>query len=137
MRIAGGGAEPETIQSIKYNAPLDYASQGRAVTTEDYKVIIPKVFADTKAVQVWGGEDNNPPIYGQVFVSIKTISGINLTQAQKDVITTSLDKYNIASVRINALHWAGLQLCLPILFTLAHGIVVSIKRRSARYMMSY
>ena len=96
---SSGGAEPETIQSIKYNAPLDYASQGRAVTTEDYKVIIPKVFADTKAVQVWGGEDNNPPIYGQVFVSIKTISGINLTQAQKDVITTSLDKYNIASVR--------------------------------------
>jgi len=99
VAASSGGAEPETIQSIKYNAPLDYASQGRAVTTEDYKVIIPKVFADTKAVQVWGGEDNNPPIYGQVFVSIKTISGINLTQAQKDVITTSLDKYNIASVR--------------------------------------
>ncbi len=99
VSASSGGAEPETIQSIKYNAPLDYASQGRAVTTEDYKVIIPKVFADTKAVQVWGGEDNNPPIYGQVFVSIKTISGINLTQAQKDVITTSLDKYNIASVR--------------------------------------
>ena len=99
VSASSGGSEPETIQSIKYNAPLDYASQGRAVTTEDYKVIIPKVFADTKAVQVWGGEDNNPPIYGQVFVSIKTISGINLTQAQKDVITTSLDKYNIASVR--------------------------------------
>ena len=99
VSASSGGSEPETIQSIKYNAPLDYASQGRAVTTEDYKVIIPKVFADTKAVQVWGGEDNNPPIYGQVFVSIKTISGINLTQAQKDVIATSLDKYNIASVR--------------------------------------
>ena len=99
VSASSGGSEPETIQSIKYNAPLDYASQGRAVTTEDYKVIIPKVFADTKAVQVWGGEDNNPPIYGQVFVSIKTTSGINLTQAQKDVITTSLDKYNIASVR--------------------------------------
>ena len=99
VSASSGGSEPETIQSIKYNAPLDYASQGRAVTTEDYKVIIPKVFADTKAVQVWGGEDNNPPIYGQVFVSIKTISGINLTEAQKDVITTSLDKYNIASVR--------------------------------------
>ena len=99
VAASAGGAEPETIESIKYNAPLDYASQGRAVTTEDYKVIIPKVFADTKAVQVWGGEDNNPPIYGQVFVSIKTTSGIDLTQAQKDVITTSLDKYNIASVR--------------------------------------
>ena len=96
---AVGGAEPETIQSIKYNAPLDYASQGRAVTTDDYKVIIPQVYADTQAIQVWGGEDNDPPIYGQVFVSIKTTSGINLTQAQKNTIATSLDKYNIASVR--------------------------------------
>ena len=96
---ASGGAEPETIQSIKYNAPLDFASQGRAVTTDDYKVIIPQVYADTKAIQVWGGEDNDPPIYGQVFVSIKTTSGVNLTQAQKDTIATSLDKYNVASVR--------------------------------------
>ena len=96
---AVGGAEPETIQSIKYNAPLDFASQGRAVTTDDYKVIIPKVYADTQAIQVWGGEDNDPPIYGQVFVSIKTTSGINLTQAQKDTIAASLDRYNIASVR--------------------------------------
>ena len=96
---ASGGAEPETIQSIKYNAPLDFASQGRAVTTDDYKVIIPQVYADTKAIQVWGGEDNDPPIYGQVFVSIKTTSGVNLTQAQKDTIATALDKYNIASVR--------------------------------------
>ncbi len=96
---AAGGAEPETIESIKYNAPLDYSSQGRAVTTEDYKVIIPQVYADAQAVQVWGGEDNDPPRYGQVFVSIKTSSGINLTQAQKDNITTSLDRYNIASIR--------------------------------------
>jgi|TARA_R110002153_G_scaffold219340_2_gene371792 hypothetical protein len=99
LAASSGGAEPETIQSIKYNAPLDYASQGRAVTTEDYKVIIPKIYADTKAIQIWGGEDNDPPIYGQVFVAIKTTSGINLTQAQKNNITTALDRYNIASVR--------------------------------------
>ena len=52
---ASGGAEPETIESIKYNAPLDYSSQGRAVTTQDYKTIVPQVYADTKAIQVWGG----------------------------------------------------------------------------------
>jgi len=96
---AQGGADEETIQSIKYNAPLDYASQGRAVTTEDYKVIVPTVYADTQAIQVWGGEDNNPPRYGQVYISLKTKSGTNLTQAQKDTIATSLDRYNIASVR--------------------------------------
>ncbi|QZI94440.1 baseplate wedge subunit [Methylophilales phage Melnitz EXVC044M] len=96
---ASGGAEPETMESIKYNAPLDYSSQGRAVTTQDYKTIVPQVYADTKAIQVWGGEDNNPPRYGQVYLAIKTQSGINLTQAQKDSIVKLLDGYNIASVR--------------------------------------
>ena len=99
VAAAAGGAEPETIQSIKYNAPLDYASQGRAVTTKDYEVILPKVFADTQAIQVWGGEDNDPPRYGQVYISVKTVSGINLTQAQKDFVAKQLDAYNIASVR--------------------------------------
>ena len=96
---ATGGAEAETIESIKFNAPLDYSSQGRAVTTQDYKTILPQVYADTKAIQVWGGEDNNPPRYGQVYLAIKTKSGINLTQAQKDSIVKLLDGYNIASVR--------------------------------------
>ena len=96
---ATGGADAETIESIKYNAPLDYSSQGRAVTTQDYKTIVPQVYADTKAIQVWGGEDNNPPRYGQVYLAIKTKSGINLTQAQKDSIVKLLDGYNIASVR--------------------------------------
>ena len=94
-----GGAEPETISSIKFNAPLDYSSQGRAVTTQDYKTILPTVYAGTQAVQVWGGEDNDPPIYGQVFLSVRTKSGINLTQAQKNSIAVDLKKYNIASIR--------------------------------------
>ena len=94
-----GGAEPETISSIKFNAPLDYSSQGRAVTTQDYKTILPTVYAGTQAVQVWGGEDNDPPIYGQVFLSVRTKSGTNLTQAQKNSIAVDLKKYNIASIR--------------------------------------
>ena len=96
---ARGGAEPETISSIKFNAPLDYASQGRAVTTQDYKTILPTVYAGTKAVQVWGGEDNDPPIYGQVFLSVRTQSGVDLTQAQKNSIAVDLKKYNVASIR--------------------------------------
>ena len=94
-----GGAEPESISSIKFNAPLDYSSQGRAVTTQDYKTILPTVYAGTQAVQVWGGEDNDPPIYGQVFLSVRTKSGVNLTQAQKNSIAVDLKKYNIASIR--------------------------------------
>lgn len=96
---ARGGAEPETISSIKFNAPLDYSSQGRAVTTQDYKTILPQVYAGTKSVQVWGGEDNDPPIYGQVFLSVRTKSGVDLTQAQKNSIAEDLKKYNVASIR--------------------------------------
>ncbi len=96
---ARGGAEPESISSIKFNAPLDYSSQGRAVTTQDYKTILPQVYANTKAVQVWGGEDNDPPIYGQVFLSVRTKSGVNLTQAQKNSVANDLKKYNVASIR--------------------------------------
>jgi len=96
---SSGGAEPESIASIKFNAPLDYGSQGRAVTTKDYETIVPKVYADTSSVQVYGGEDADPPKFGEVFISIKTNSGATLTEAQKQIIVNSLDRYNIASVR--------------------------------------
>jgi len=96
---SSGGAEPESIASIKFNAPLDYSSQGRAVTTKDYETIVPKVYADTSSVQVYGGEDADPPKFGEVFISIKTNSGATLTEAQKQIIVNSLDRYNIASVR--------------------------------------
>lgn len=99
-----GGAEPELLESVRYNAPLDFSSQGRAVTVNDYKLIIPRIYPNTRAVQVWGGEDNNPPQYGQVFASIRTNSGSNLTEAQKNTIISSLDRYNIASVRITILN---------------------------------
>lgn len=104
VAAATGGAEPEIIESIRYNAPLDFSSQGRAVTVEDYKLIVPRVYANTSSVQVWGGEDNDPPKYGEVFVSIKTQSNSALTESQKNSIITSLDRYNIASVRVTILN---------------------------------
>ena len=104
VAAATGGAEPEIIESIRYNAPLDFSSQGRAVTVEDYKLIVPRVYANTSSVQVWGGEDNDPPKYGEVFVSIKTQSNSALTESQKNAIITSLDRYNIASVRVTILN---------------------------------
>ena len=61
---ATGGSEPESIESIKLNAPLDYAAQGRAVSTNDFKAIVPKVYPNTRSVQVYGGEDNDVPVYG-------------------------------------------------------------------------
>ena len=97
---AFGGAEAESLTSIKLNAPLDYASQGRAVTTEDYKVYVKKLFANTQAVSVWGGEDgsydtstgvSDTPEYGKVFISVKSTTGLNLSDAQKTQLVTDLN----------------------------------------------
>ena len=104
---ASGGSEPETISSIKLNAPLDYASQGRAVTAEDYKVYVRKLFNNTQAVSVWGGEDgsfdtstgvSSTPEYGKVFISVKSTTGIDLTTSQKENLVKDLAPFKIASI---------------------------------------
>jgi hypothetical protein len=104
---AVGGGEPETISSIKLNAPLDYAAQGRAVTTEDYKVYVRKLFTNTQAVSVWGGEDgsfdtstgvSSTPEYGKVFISVKSTTGIALTTSQKENLVKDLAPYKVASI---------------------------------------
>ena len=104
---AAGGSEPESIESIKYNAPLDYASQGRCVTTEDYKTYVKQLFANTQAVSVWGGEDgsfnavtgiSDVAEYGKVFISVKSTTGLNLNEIQKSQLVTGLSPYTVASL---------------------------------------
>ena len=95
---AGGGGEAETVDSIKFNAPLKYATQGRAVTPDDYKAIVPSVYTNIKSIQCWGGEDNDPPIYGKVYVAIRPNTGTSLTTTTKNSIITNLKKYNVASI---------------------------------------
>ena len=72
---AAGGAEPEGIDAIKYNAPFSYAAQNRTVTAQDYKAIIPQLYPNVKAIAVWGGEYNNPAVYGKVYASILPKTG--------------------------------------------------------------
>jgi len=83
---ASGGQLKETIDSIKYAAPRSYQSQGRAVTTEDYKALILRNSRDfqIESVNVWSGEQNNPPVFGKVFVAIKPRGGYTITDSQKD-----------------------------------------------------
>jgi hypothetical protein len=104
---AAGGSEPESIESIKYNAPLDYASQGRCVTTEDYKTYVRQLFANTQAVSVWGGENGSYSSvtgvseiaeYGKVFISIKSTTGLNLNEIQKSQLVKGLAPYTVASI---------------------------------------
>lgn len=91
---ATSGADKESIESIKYTAPKSYSAQGRAVTKEDYIYLIQnnKGVFPIDAVNVWGGEENNPPIYGVIFVAIKPSGGYLLTQTQKQIITEEIIK---------------------------------------------
>jgi len=104
---ASGGTEGETLDSIKLNAPLDYAAQGRCVTSEDYKLFAKKLFPQTQAVMVFGGESGSfdPSLgvistasYGRVYISIKSTTGNNLTEAQKVQLISDFQKYNVASI---------------------------------------
>jgi hypothetical protein len=87
---AQGGSAPETIDQIKYNAPKLFAAQNRAVTTEDYKALIYKNFPQAASIVVWGGEDNDPPIYGKTYICIKPTDTNKLTESQKDYIKTNI-----------------------------------------------
>ena len=107
LNKAIGGSRAETLSSIKINAPLDYASQGRCVTAEDYKLFAKKLFPQTQAVMVFGGDvgSYDPSLgvtstasYGRVYISIKSTTGNNLTTAQKDLLVSDLRKYNVASI---------------------------------------
>ena len=102
-----GGAEPESLSSIKLSAPLNYAAQGRCVTTSDYETYVKKLFANTQAVNVFGGEDGsfNPstgvsstPEYGKVFISVKSTTGANLTTTQKAQLVNDLKPFTVASI---------------------------------------
>ena len=96
---AQGGAEAQTKESIRYNAPLQYARQDRAVTTSDYETLVQELYPNAQSVSAWGGEDDETPVYGVVKIAIKAASGSTLTNTTKESIKTQLQKYNVASVR--------------------------------------
>jgi len=83
---AVGGADREDIESVKFNAPLAFVAQNRAVTPDDYKAIILNSYGNIDAISVWGGEDEVPPDYGKVYISIKPKDGETLPFTEKEFI---------------------------------------------------
>ena len=79
---ATGGSARESIAQIKFNAPKSYEAQNRAVTAEDYRALL-LAQPTVDSVVVWGGEDNDPPTYGKVFIAIKPVTGSVLTATEK------------------------------------------------------
>ena len=96
---AQGGSDPESNESIKFNAPLQYTSQDRAVTTTDYETLVKSIYPNATSISAWGGEDDETPVYGVVKIAVKGQSGVPLTNATKLNIVSKLKSYNVASVR--------------------------------------
>lgn len=95
-----GGSDSETKESIRYYAPRNYQAQERAVTGEDYIVLLSRDYGEqAESIYVWGGEDNDPPIYGKVFVSIKPKNAEKLSETQKlSIAKNILKQKNIVSI---------------------------------------
>lgn len=96
---AQGGAEIESLQSIKYFAPGTYSSQFRAVTASDYETIVKLIYPDAESVSVVGGEELTPPRFGEVEISIKPKNEYFVSDFNKQLILNRLKNYSLAGIK--------------------------------------
>jgi len=92
------GADREDIDSIRFNAPKAFQSQNRAVTSIDYDAILKLEYDFIEDIAVWGGEVNEPPTYGKVFISIKPKTGDYLSTTTKGIVNRFLSTKNVGSI---------------------------------------
>jgi hypothetical protein len=97
--IADGGATKESLDSIRFNAPLAYVAQNRAVTINDYASIIKNEFPRTESISVWGGENHIPVSYGKVFISIKPKDGLYLSEEDKEYLYSVLRPRSVLTIK--------------------------------------
>ena len=99
IQNALGGADIESVDNIKYNAPKFYGSQNRAVTSNDFASIVRNIYPSVSDIIVFGGEDQVPPAYGKVFLSIKPTDAPSISSFTKNELTNELKKYTVASIK--------------------------------------
>jgi hypothetical protein len=94
-----GGANKESISSIKFNAPRTYTAKNRAVTKNDYIALIKSQYSMVESISVWGGEENVPPAYGKVFISLKPYAGFNISSdVENNIKNTILKERQVLTV---------------------------------------
>ena len=96
---SAGGAAKEGVESVRFNAPLLRASQNRLVTVNDYNSFITNNISNLEALNVWGGEDNDPVNYGHVYISAKPTGASALTQTQKDQLKALIRRKSTIDLR--------------------------------------
>lgn len=138
--IASGGSAKETIESIRYNAPLSFVTQNRAVTADDYKTLILKSFGNIQSISVWGGEDHIPVSYGQVFISIKPYGADTLTTLQQKEILDYLKLKKVLSIMPALIDPEYIDLTLDVFFkydrnaiSMSRGEIESAIRNRIQY----
>ena len=89
---AAGGSDREGVDEIKQSSVAQFATQNRLVTFKDYETYIQKNYPALDSISVWGGEDQVPPVYGKVFVSIKPKSGFFISETEKKRIIDDIVK---------------------------------------------
>lgn len=99
------GGDKEDLDSIRKNAPYLYATQNRMVTAEDYSSLVLRNFSSViKDIKSWGGEDNVPPQYGSVFLSINfSTEDAEIQTTTKSEITNLAKDLSVASFNIEFL----------------------------------
>ena len=94
-----GGSDKESLDQIRFRAPHHYVAQNRAVTVTDYESLLLKDFTNIDGISVWGGEDNDPPIYGKVYISLKTKGYYSLSNMEKqNIVDTLISNRNVVTV---------------------------------------
>lgn len=99
LQSSENGDGIESIDTIKYLAPRVYASQYRAVTSNDYTSLIPFLYSNVDSVSAYGGEELDPPQYGKVYITIKPKNGEILSDVTKNSIKNNLKKYTVAGIK--------------------------------------
>tara|TARA_B100001939_G_scaffold314888_1_gene299651 strand:+ start:391 stop:2235 length:1845 start_codon:yes stop_codon:yes gene_type:complete len=95
------GADKQSIESIRQNAPIAFAAQQRLVTPLDYEGLIQSKFTSVRSVKAWGGQDNIPLDYGKMFISLQfddDVSSASQTTVKANIRTQLTDKLSIGSI---------------------------------------
>jgi hypothetical protein len=92
IEVAAGGAPKETVDSIKFNSTSQFATQNRLITYKDYETYILQNYSKIDSISVWGGEENDPPVYGKVFISMKPKTDYFISNTEKQRIVDDIIK---------------------------------------------
>jgi hypothetical protein len=97
---AAGGSTNENVDSIKYSAAAQYATQNRLVTVKDYEAYIKSNYPSVDSLSVWGGEDEIPKVFGKVYIALKPKSGYYISETEKQrIIDEIINPKSIVSVQ--------------------------------------